>query len=212
MTQRALLLTLSELLLPDHFDGPDSRWWAARDLSLLFDNRHHETAVRRAAHRLAESGHVDVSHRDYVTGYRHPAQDREEVYAHRRVLFVRLPPRRRDDVLDVSDDSELAGHFVGLAETIAEFLAARDEDFNAVFVQGHSTATDTKPKALERQRLNDRVRYHRRQLEGVPCPDFAWQWTFARWIAHRRALGDPQIPSWPWSRLPGIGTVASPGW
>ena len=98
---------------------------------------------------------VCISHRDYVTGYRHQAQDREEVYARRRVLFVLLP--RGGVMLWMCPTIRSSpGTSLGSPRPL-RILGCPRTGLRRGLWQGDSTATDTKPRALERQRLNDRV-------------------------------------------------------
>ncbi len=224
--ERSLLRELSEALLPDHPSGPSAQWVAVRAVTSPpprpagieafmaeqrrargadVEQRFHHSAGRRAARRLAAAGHLELTEGWTSTPYQRGTNDIDDSYTSRRVLLARLPPVRRDPTLQIGERSDLAAHFVGLVEltasidTIQSGLLAAEASARGWpewWVDWPLLEVATRASAI--RQVYPQVAYHRRQLDQLPCPDFSWTWTYARWLAHRRALGDRRIPCPPW--------------
>lgn len=146
------------------------------------------SALRRAARALAAEEIIDIAVRSEPTLYR-PRTD-EATGVQRDLAVMRFPEHLPLAPITIDENSEVAGHFEGLAEALDGWA-----DLTDAYLVSRELPIAERNSAMAAQssrehHLKRRMDYHRAFLDQLPIPvgAFCWQWAFAQWLIARGDL------------------------
>ena len=165
----------------DLFRGRDS-WLPLRGELEAWRDSVRSSSGRRAAHRLASRGLLEVRHDWDTTDYHLRAggySATERVFLH-----VRLPQARLDPKVFELAGATVLGHFTGIEASLSEHRELLDN----IYVRGKQPDRFDGMWRRSGEETRRVVADHRRQLDRMPpIGPVGWAHVYVRWVAHSAA-------------------------